>query len=62
MSSYKGIYVQRFDSGSIDSVQVEDPFGHRLPLDPHDYLSRGIQPPMEQLPNVKDFGAKKGCP
>jgi hypothetical protein len=55
MSSYKGIFVQRTASGDIHSVQVEDPFGNSLSLDPRDYLARGVQPPMDQLPDADDY-------
>lgn len=49
MSTYKGLFVQRLNGG-IYSVQLEDLGGNTLPLDPCDYVTRGIQPDISLLP------------
>jgi len=58
-SSYTGLYVQRLSDGKIHSVQVVDTAGNSIPLDPHIYIERDIKPPMEQLPDEKDYHSKK---
>lgn len=55
MSSYTGLYVQRLSNGEIHSVQVVDPFGNSLPLEPAIYIQRQINPPIEQLPDVNNY-------
>ena len=55
MSSYKGLYVQRLSDGTIHSVQVEDSAGNSLPLDPQEYVRRGIKPDIDQLPDVESY-------
>lgn len=57
MSSYTGLYVQRLSNGKIDSVQVVDPFGNSLPLDPETYIERQIKPSIEQLPDIDSYKA-----
>ncbi|MFA7242410.1 MAG: hypothetical protein WC091_20035 [Sulfuricellaceae bacterium] len=55
MSSYTGLYVQRLSNGDIDSVQVVDPFGNSLPLAPETYIERQVSPPIDQLPDIKNY-------
>lgn len=55
MSSYTGLFVQRLSNGEIHSVQVADPSGNSLPLQPANYIQRQINPPIDQLPDVNDF-------
>ena len=55
MTSYTGIYVQRTTTGAIFSVQVRDSAGIELSLNPAEYERRGVQPPMDQLPDVEDY-------
>lgn len=55
MSDYKGIYVQRLNDGSIFNVKVEDSAGTSLTLDPQDYINRGIQPDIKQLPDIDNY-------
>tara|TARA_R100000306_G_C4348443_1_gene128852 strand:- start:114 stop:290 length:177 start_codon:yes stop_codon:yes gene_type:complete len=55
MSSYKGLYVQRLDDGTIDSVQVEDTAGISMPFDPDEYVRRGIKPDISCLPDIDDY-------
>jgi hypothetical protein len=55
MSSYKGLYVQRFENGTIHSVQVVDTGGNSIPLDPEIYIERGVKPPIEQLPDQENY-------
>lgn len=62
MSSYTGLYVQRLSNGKIDSVQVVDPSGNSLPLDPQTYIERQIKPPIEQLPDFDDYKAAAAEP
>ena len=59
MSSYTGLYVQRFEDGTIDSVQVVDTGGNSIPLDPNIYIERGVKPPIELLPDQKNYQNKK---
>lgn len=54
-SSFKGLYVQRLGGGVIHSVQVVDLAGISLPLDPMAYVDRGIQPPIDSLPDVEQY-------
>lgn len=62
MSSYTGLYVQRLSDGTIHSVQVADPFGNSIPLDPDVYIEREVKPPIEQLPDAADYAAKQSGP
>jgi hypothetical protein len=55
MSSYTGLYVQRLSNGVIFGVQVLDTTGNENSLDPGDYRERGIQPPIEQLPDLEGY-------
>lgn len=55
MSSYTGLYVQRLSNGEIASVQVVDPFGNSLSLEPEIYTERQIKPPIEQLPDMENY-------
>jgi hypothetical protein len=50
-TNYTGLFAQKLSDGSVISVQVEEPNGNSLTLDPADYVSRGIQPPIDQLPD-----------
>lgn len=50
-SSYKGIYVQRDESGNVVSVQVEDTSGNTMPIPPKIYNERGVEPPINELPD-----------
>ena len=54
-SSYKGLYVQRSEDGTIHSVQVVDTGGISIPLDPNTYTERGVKPPIEQLPDQENY-------
>lgn len=60
-SSYKGVCVHFLSDGTIDHVSVEDISGNRLPLDLDDYISRGIQPPVDDLPDCKKPENTTGC-
>ena len=62
MSSYTGLYVQRLSNGEIASVQVDDPFGTSLPLEPQIYIKRQIKPPIEQLPDIDGYKAAAAEP
>ena len=55
MSSYEGLYVQRLTDGTVHSVQVKDSAGNQLPLDPQEYIRRGIGPPLETLPDMQNY-------
>jgi hypothetical protein len=55
MSSYTGLYVQRLSNGVIFGVQVLDTAGMENSLDPVVYQQRGIQPPIERLPDLEDY-------
>ena len=58
-TSYKGIFVQKLTDGSIFAVQVEDPNGNSISLDPKSYTLRQIPPPIDQLPDQQEYQAKK---
>ncbi|MBI5918014.1 MAG: hypothetical protein HY849_01390 [Nitrosomonadales bacterium] len=58
MSSYTGLYVQRYEDGTIHGVQVADPFGNSLSLDPQDYIDREVKPPIELLPDQANYQSK----
>lgn len=58
-SSYKGLYVQRLSGGIIHSVQVVDPGGNSIPLDPQTYIDREVQPPIDELPDLDDYQKSK---
>ncbi len=55
MSSYTGLYVQRLSEGRIHSVQVSNPFGNSIPLEPETYIARDVKPPIDQLPDERDY-------
>ena len=55
MSSYTGLYVQRLSTGVICGVQVLDTAGKENSIDPDVYLQYGIQPPIEQLPDLEEY-------
>lgn len=59
VSVYKGLYVQRLSNGTIHNVQVADPSGISIPLDPDVYLEREIKPPMESLPDAEQYLAQQ---
>ena len=58
-SSYKGLYVQRLSDGTIHSVQVVDTGGNSIPLNPDIYIQRGVEPPIEQLPDIDEYNKSK---
>lgn len=51
MSSYRGVCVLRLSTGEIHRVKVVDSTGLGNVLDPKEYVRRGIQPLLEQLPD-----------
>jgi len=54
-SSYQGLYVQRSEGGTIYNVQVVDTGGNLMALNPGTYTERGAEPPIEQLPDQKNY-------
>lgn len=58
-SSYKGLYVQRLSDGTIHSVQVVDPGGNSIPLDPQTYIDRDVRPPIDELPDLEGYQKSK---
>jgi hypothetical protein len=54
MTSYKGMCVFRLGSGAIFNAKVEDAAGNQLTISPDDYLRRGVNPPIDQLPDCGD--------
>lgn len=62
MSNYTGLYVQRLSNGKIDSVQVADPYGNSLPLDPEIYIQRQVKPSIEQRPDIQKYKAAASEP
>jgi hypothetical protein len=59
-SFYQGIYVQRFGNGEIHNVQVISPGGHSMSITPEMYLSKGVEPPMDSLPDAEQYFKAKG--
>ncbi len=57
MSSYTGLYVQHLENRKIDSIQVVDPFGNSLSLEPETYIERQINPPIDKLPDIESYRA-----
>jgi hypothetical protein len=55
MSSFTGLYVQRLSTGVISGVHVLDSAGNDNSLDPDVYIQSGIQPPIEQLPDLEYY-------
>jgi len=51
MSSYRGVCVLRLTTGEIHGVKVIDTAGNGNVLDPSEYVRRGVQPPLDQLPD-----------
>ncbi|CAM4093672.1 hypothetical protein [Serratia silvae] len=47
-----GIRRVILSDGAIKHVVVEDAMGNERPLAAKDYISEGIQPPLETLPEV----------
>ena len=58
-SSYTGLYVQRLNDGKIHSVQVVDTGGNSIPLAPDIYVQRDVKPPIDKLPDKKDYNQEK---
>ena len=56
MSGYeKGLCVQRLSTGGIFSVRAVDTAGITIDLAPDVYINRGIQPNINQLPDIDDY-------
>lgn len=55
----RGLYVQRLSTGVIDSVQVVDDADMERPVPPELYIDRGYEPPIESLPDLKDYDQKR---
>jgi hypothetical protein len=62
MSSYKGLSVSRLSDGTIVDVQVEESNGISLCLTPAVYKERGIQPPIQSLPDSNDPTSAQATP
>ncbi len=54
-TNYTGIYSLKTPNGTITDVQVVDTSGHSIPLPIHLYISRGVQPPAETLPDQHTY-------
>ncbi len=52
MEPYRGIKRVILSDGAIKHVVVEDDLGNERILAARDYISEGIQPPLETLPEV----------
>lgn len=57
MGSYTGLYVKRLSNGKIESVQIADQNGNSQRLDHEIYIQRQLKPPIEKLPDIKDYMA-----
>lgn len=54
-NSYSGKYVSKLNDGHISGVQVSSIGEDSFVLDAHDYVTRGIFPPIEKLPSQEAF-------
>lgn len=52
MTSYRGIKRVLLSDGAIKHVVAEDDLGDECTFAAKDYISEGIQPPLEELPEV----------
>ncbi|AEF44890.1 MULTISPECIES: hypothetical protein [Serratia] len=52
MTSFRGIKRVLLSDGAIKHVVVEDDVGDECTFAAKDYISEGIQPPLEELPEV----------
>jgi hypothetical protein len=59
MSSQTGKCVVRIQSGMIIDVHVTDSRGQGTTMAPDVYVSRGIQPPLNSLPDCSQAGSKQ---
>lgn len=50
----KGLYVQTLGK-MIHGVQVEDSAGNSWSIEPQDYIARGHQPPLDELPTLETY-------
>lgn len=58
-TKYRGLFVQKLSDGTIVSVQVEDPNGYGMDLEPDDYSLRKILPPIDKLPDQFEYPSDK---
>ena len=58
VTSYTGLFVQKLSDGTIFSVQVTDPFGNSIPLEPDIYIEREIKPDIDKLPTSDEYAAQ----
>lgn len=52
MSEFKGIHREVLKDGTIKHVLVRDKSGHEQAKAAKDYISEGIQPDLDDLPEV----------
>lgn len=52
MSEFKGIHREVLEDGTIRHVLVRDESGHEQAMAAKDYISEGIQPDLNDLPEV----------
>lgn len=53
MTQYTGSCAARIATGEIINVHVVDATGNGMTLSPGEYVNRGVQPPLDQLPDCK---------
>ena len=58
-TSYTEQYVQRTSDGIVYLVQVVDTDSNTVPLKPEIYRELGAKPPLENLPDEKDYLASR---
>lgn len=54
MNEYTGLYTQSLSDGTIYAVQVKQR-NYELSFSPDQYRKRKIMPPIEQLPDEKEY-------
>lgn len=54
-TSYSGKYVTKLNDGHISEVHVSSIGEDSFALDPDDYVTKGISPPLEKLPSQEAF-------
>jgi hypothetical protein len=57
----KGVSAKRDASGRVTEIQVEDIGGMGWTMTPTDYLARGHEPPMDELPSARELARQRNA-
>ncbi|HSH72552.1 MAG TPA: hypothetical protein VK974_05780 [Methylophilaceae bacterium] len=58
MTAYVGLYVERFDDGTIHLVYVKNGMGEVVPIKPNEYITKECLPLIQYLPIKGDYGSE----